>query len=304
LEDTVRALRCLLARLTGEGAVDETPELVALTRLLVHLDLFPARFQSRFTMAGVEREVIQLIYEAHRLGTVREVLARLRQIAFVLRDRFSTDTWRIVDQLQVEARSRPGRNQASEAYSLLNSLIVQLAAFSGMEMENMTRGHGWRFLEIGRRLERAVNVATLVQGAVAVQSEGLTVLEPILEIADSVMTYRRRYLAEPQLPSVLDLLLADETNPRSLRFQVNALLEHISNLPHQQEGAQASREMQQITAVEALLVQADPQTLAGATSAAECTALGELLSRGASELRSISDSLTHHYFSHAAARVS
>jgi uncharacterized circularly permuted ATP-grasp superfamily protein/uncharacterized alpha-E superfamily protein len=304
LEDTVRTLRCLLSRLVGEAGAEETPELNALIRLLVHLDLFPARFSERPRLASVEREVFQLIYQVHRLGTVREVLGRLRQIAFVLRDRFSADTWHIVSQLQVEGPGRTGRIQAAEALSLLNRLILTLAAFSGMEMENMTRGHGWRFLDIGRRLERAVNVSTLLQGAAGVESEGSSVLDPVLEIADSVMTYRRRYFAQPQLLAVLHLLLIDEGNPRSLMFQVNALAEHAAHLPDREDTAPGGREAEQIGAVLELLDKLDLAGAANAAAADGWAPVRDALSRCAAELRGLSDTLTHHYFSHADTSVS
>src|SRR5258706_444489 len=151
-----------------------------------------------------------------------------KHLTLTLRDRFSADTWGILTKLQLDARLRPGRLPVSEVLALLNALIVDLAAFAGMEQENMTRGHGWRFLDVGRRLERATNVTTLVQGGLALETDGSNALEPVLEIADSVMTYRRRYFAQPQWPTVLDLLLTDETNPRSLVFQINSLAEHAA----------------------------------------------------------------------------
>ena len=114
--------------------------------------------------------------------------------------------------------------------ALLDASIIDLAAFAGMEMENMTRGHGWRFLAIGRRVERAANMGSLVKAALAVQSSGHETLEPVLEIADSVMTYRRRYFSQPQWAPALDLLLADEANPRSLAFQIFALGDHAAGL--------------------------------------------------------------------------
>ena len=104
-------------------------------------------------------------------------------------------------------------------------MITDLAAFSGMEMENMTRGHGWRFLNLGRRLERSINLVAVLREAMAVAPAPRTApsLEPLLEIADSSMTYRRRYYAQPRLAPVLDLLLADETNTRALAFQLAAV---------------------------------------------------------------------------------
>jgi uncharacterized circularly permuted ATP-grasp superfamily protein/uncharacterized alpha-E superfamily protein len=303
LEDTVRLLRCVLVRLAGEMGSDETPDLTALVRLLANLDLFPAKFRERHTLAGVEREVYMLIYQPHRLGAVREVQSRLSQIAFALRDRFSSDTWRILNKLQMDARPRPGRVPISEVLALLNTLIVDLAAFAGMEMENMTRGHSWRFLDIGRRLERASNIATLVQGALKAEPSGVSALEPVLEIADSVMTYRRRYFAQPLWPPVLDLLLADESNPRSLAFQVNALADHAANLPRE-GGRGRGRETRQIDALRGLIDGADFPALAEAQFSGRDEGLNVLLARIAAELRGISDSLNHQYFSHAAAQVS
>src|SRR5262249_6927726 len=105
-------------------------------------------------------------------------------------------------------------------------LVLDLAAFNGMAMENMTRGRGWMFLDFGRRLERGSSVLRLLRAAVSLSKPDPSILESILEIADTSMTYRRRYFAAPQLPGVLEMLLRDETNPRSLAFQVKLLSEH------------------------------------------------------------------------------
>jgi uncharacterized alpha-E superfamily protein len=305
LEDTVRVLRSVLSRLADAGA-EETSELTALVRLLAHLEMFPAKFHERHTLASVEREVYSLIYQPHRLGTVREVRERLSSLAFGLRDRFSADTWRILSKLQEDTRPRPGRIPISEALDLLNVLIFDIAAFAGMAMENMTRGHGWRFLDIGRRLERAANITTLLQGALTVEAAGWSALEPVLEIADSVMTYRRRYFAQPQWPAALDLLLADETNPRSLAFQLCALADHAANLPHPaMAGAGASAcETQQAQTLRALLSKADFPALMADHMNARGQDLKELLARIVTELRSLSDLLSRQYFSHAAAQAS
>ncbi len=302
LEDTVRLLRSVLSRLAEVGS-EETADLTALVRLLAHLDLFPAKFRERHTLASVEREVYSLIYQPHRLGAVREVRERLSGLAFALRDRFSADTWRILSKLQIDTRPRPGRIPISEGLELLNVLIFDIAAFSGMAMENMTRGHGWRFLDIGRRLERAANITTLVEAALTVEAGGWSALEPALEIADSVMTYRRRYFAQPQWPTALDLLLADETNPRSLAFQIAALKDHVANLPREAAGAPA-RESQQAQTLAALVEKADFPHLAAEQLKGRDSQLNELLARIVTELRALSDALTHQYFSHAAAQAS
>ena len=107
----------------------------------------------------------------------------------------------------------------------------------------MTRGHGWRFLDIGRRLERSLgDDAARAQRARRQPVARVAMLEPLLEIADSSMTYRRRYFAEPQLAPVLDLLLADDTNPRALAFQLAALADHLAQLPRHPKAPSPTRE--------------------------------------------------------------
>jgi uncharacterized circularly permuted ATP-grasp superfamily protein/uncharacterized alpha-E superfamily protein len=304
LEDTVRILRSLVARLVGEARYEQTPELAALTRLAARLDLLSERFRGEYPMAALEREILGLIYQAHRLGSVREVLDRLRHIAYVVRDRFSADTWRIFNKLQSDARARPDRLPLTQALTLLNTVLLDLAAFSGMAGENTTRGHGWRFLDIGRRLERAVNVVTLAEAGLAVGVEGGMILDPLLEIGDSVITYRRRYFAQPQWPGVLDLLLAEEANPRSLAFQLSALADHAANLPRDPGAPASPREAQLVEAMQARLRAMNFESLEVPARGPLPAAITELLAHSAAELRRLSDALTHRYFSHAVTRVS
>jgi uncharacterized alpha-E superfamily protein len=134
-----------------------------------------------------------------------------------------------------------------------------------------------------------------------VQTSGVDALDPVLEIADSVMTYRRRYFSQPQWPPALDLLLADETNPRSLAFQVFALANHAENLPQAQDRSPNSRHTEVLRMI---LERADWPALAHAQLTAGGTELDELLGRIAAGLHGFSDSLTHQYFSHATTRIS
>src|SRR5439155_18263438 len=119
---------------------------------------------------------------------LRTLLTELRRLTSMVRDRLSVDTSRILNQLHQDFRLRHGRIQFDDVLAHLNRMITDLAAFSGMEMENMTRGHGWRFLDIGRRLERAVNLTTLLRGSLAARPSEGAMLDPLLEIADSSMT--------------------------------------------------------------------------------------------------------------------
>ncbi|MDB6112413.1 MAG: hypothetical protein JWR69_4163, partial [Pedosphaera sp.] len=206
--------------------------------------------------------------------------------------------------LNIDARSRPRRIPLADALGLLNAVIVDLSAFSGMEMENMTRGLGWRFLDFGRRLERATHLVQLFRVGVCRELKAQAVLEPVLEIFDSLMTYRRRYYASVQLPSVLELLLLDEGNPRSLAFQLKALQEHAANLPREAGGGGDSNTERRVAALFSLLRTADLGALTRPEDPDANGALDSLLTDLLVELGVLSTQLTHHYFTHTVASVS
>ncbi len=190
-----------------------------------------------------------------------------------------------------------------EVLGRINRMIADFAAFSGMEMENMTRGHAWRFLDTGRRLERALNLLALVSKAVS-QPHIDAMLQPLLEVADSTMTYRRRHFARPSLPLVLDLLLADATNARSLAFQVDALSVHMQQLPHDPKAPSPTQEERLIARVAGRLRDADLDVLGNRSPAGDFGPLLALLGTIQDDLEALSDAITHYYFAHGEQRVS
>jgi uncharacterized circularly permuted ATP-grasp superfamily protein/uncharacterized alpha-E superfamily protein len=301
LENTVRLLRVAVARLAGESVAEAPPELSALMEMLALLNLVPSSSRQPISIAKTEKHLLLLIYQANRLGSVREVLNRLRHNAFVVRDRFTADTWRIFNRLQLDACVRPGRLPVTESLALLNTLILDLSAFNGMAMENMTRGHGWLFLDIGRRLERSLHLLVVLRAALHVDPAGQFLLEPVLEIADSVMTYRRSYYARPQLSGVLDLILLDETNPRSLAFQLQTLASHAAELPATTESPAPGRPQKMLKHAIKRLRAGNLRALPSAKATEASPELQAMLEGLIADLREASDALTLHYFTHAEA---
>ena len=185
---------------------------------------------------------------------------------------------------------------------MLDTLILDLAAFSGMQVENMTHGHGWRFLEIGRRVERTVIVLVLAGASARIAGSDDSVLTPLLEICDSSMTYRRLHFARPRLVPVVDLLLLNDANPRSVAYQIEALNSHSQQLPVDPQSGHAGREKRMAADLRGTLAALDLDSFAQRESAAFsevpafCTGL-------LAETETFSDLLTEHYFSHAARRV-
>jgi uncharacterized alpha-E superfamily protein len=149
-------------------------------------------------------------------NSLSSVLASMHRLATLVRDRISIDSWRILHHIEQDLQplmKRP-RVDLADLLAMLNRILIDLAAFSGLVADSTTRTQGWRFLDIGRRLERSLLMIEIIRNTL-IDSAGHepAVMEAVLEVADSIMTYRSRYLSNVQPAPVLDLLLTDETNP-------------------------------------------------------------------------------------------
>lgn len=306
-EDSIRLMRSMILRLAGEaGAGDDPQTLTRLTNILVEFGYMNQRAAKKAVAGGVravERELAVLLFERGNPNGLLNLLGNLQRTASLVRERLSTDSWRILNGLHRRASSHANdmRLNIDDALALLNHILESLAAFSGMQNENMTRSLGWRLLDIGRRIERATHMAKLIRDLAAEgdpAAEGG--LDLMLELGDSTMTYRTRYLSGVQITAVVDLLMTDDTNPRSIAFQVEALREHISVLPHDHEDATLTREQYLVTAMSSQLRLADLQALCTQRNKrgrrADLALFAESLEDQAYEL---ADSIARRYFSHA-----
>jgi uncharacterized alpha-E superfamily protein len=243
-------------------------------------------------LAPDEAALLAFLHEDATPRAPRATLASVHQLASSLRDQISLDTWRVLLELQEEVGG-------GDARQMLNRMIVRLAAWNGLAMESMTRGLGWVFADLGRRIERAAWTATLLgECLVHAHEDEAPRLESLLEVADSSITYRRRYRGELQAVPVLDLLLTDETNPRALVFQLVALDAHVARLPARRGAAERSAEQRFALAALARVRLADVHELCRVEDGKRLR-LEELLARTAEDLRAFSDALTRSYLSHA-----
>ncbi|HEX5272791.1 MAG TPA: circularly permuted type 2 ATP-grasp protein, partial [Gemmataceae bacterium] len=313
-EGLTRLLRCVLVRLTETSGLTDVPELPLLLRTATRLtESYPGFIGDGAAgrLAAPENELLALIHDTRRPGSLASVLGHLSNVAGMVRDRISTDMWRVLRDLGRVRRSQGffahggdgppngDRRTLSAELDLLDGTVLTLAAFGGLAMESVTRGEGWRFLDMGRKLERALHTIGIVRWTLTSppNPEG-PVLEAILEIADSAMTYRRRYQRSPQAVAVLDLLLADETNPRSLAFQLAALADDVEHLPRDASRPGRTPEERLMLSSLTMLRLAEVRQLAGLDECGGRPALDDLLGRLASALPALSDALTHTYLSH------
>lgn len=299
LEQMVRVLRTTLHRLSGEGSEIQSRELHGCLELMAEFGLLP-----RGQPAPAIRPALQdLLVNPKREGGVPQLLSSLRFNASAARDRLSDDTWRLFNRIERDARlSSSGSFVVSQVLGLLDTLVLDLAAFSGMQNENMTHGHGWRFLEIGRRIERALVITGLVRaGTLAVTSDD-SILVPLLEICDSTMTYRRLHFARPQLVQVAYLLLQDEANPRSVAYQLMRLQEHVRGLPVDPARGSGETERGLVETIQRDLRAPDLPGWVQSQQRAMAE-LPDVCGRVTTDLESLSHVITEHYFSHAVRRV-
>lgn len=237
-EGAIRLLRSLVSRLSGEAGPGDDPgtlyRLVSLLVLQEHLSPRRAGRAVKGGAAAVEAELRTILFDPDSPDGLAKVLHNVRRTAELVRHRLSLDTWNILGELTSVPKEwgRDKGQSIDDAIRLLSRMIQYLAALNGMVMENMTRSSAWRFLEMGRRLERVRHLSKLIRHLTTRGNpENTGALNLLLELVDSTITYRTRYKAEAKLAPVLDLLLADDTNPRSVIFQFLTIEAHMTALP-------------------------------------------------------------------------
>ena len=223
VEANVRLLRALLPVLSAEADFGRAVTLETAVHMLVGLRFLPPQ-DATASLAEqrwrVQRFLTDMVYDPSRISSLGWNLKEMRRVAWQLKERLSSDTWRVLQQSEVEfSRAVPvnPEHRFLACIGVLDRAVMTLSVFSRLLMENTTRGAGWHFLEIGRRLERALQMAELLRAGVAeVPPDAQPYLHILLQVADRSITYRTRYLSVLRTDLVLQLLLADESNPGPL----------------------------------------------------------------------------------------
>ena len=266
---------------------------------------------------SLENELLSIMLNTEDNGSLVSTLQALVSAAYAVRDRWSTDTWRVMNNIEnlcttLEKSICEDRNTSTQVLTdlvlqeaelaSLDQLMIFLSALSGLTAESMTRTIGWISLDMGRRIERSLLLIVLCRSSlVAVQDDWIEdlLLESVLAAAESLITYRSRYRSALHFPTVLELLLLDEENPRSLLYQLKQLEAQICMLPREKLGYRLSEEEQLILEALTQLQLSNTIDLAERSEhTTQRTGLEKLLVRLAQILVDISDVLTHTYFSH------
>jgi len=227
-EFTARIVRCALENYSEECGWVEQADIMPLLDTLHHFGQF---FAAR-SGEPLDQTLSRQMADRSCSGSLVSILLNLRGLAAAARDQISNDAWRILNILS-EDIAFPDNLSASEAALHLNNVILALSAFQGLFNEIMPHGHAWRFVDLGRRIERGTYLARLVAEILHEEPEPrLGRYELLLKTLDALVTYRQKH-ASLRAASVIDLVLCDESNPRSLAAQLASSMQHLRLLPRE-----------------------------------------------------------------------
>src|SRR4051794_374354 len=280
-EATLRLIRALGTPMRDpvNGASSTLPSVERIQRLLVTWGA-----TSQATRTNPARVVAEALQSPEKFGSALSLAKSAQRTASSLRERLSPDAWQIITEM-VERLALQVDDDDS-VVSAAELTLQELASLAGLAQENMNRAAGWRFLDMGRRAERAINTARFAR-QFAYDEAGDEDLDVLLTLVDCQITYRSRYLVGPSLAPVRDLAVLDPYNPRSVAFQVAALNEHIAGLPSLKEHGLIERPQRLAVALQATLTTAEASNL----DVKSLFAIEQ-------DLLNLADAIGLHYFPH------
>ncbi len=244
-EQLVRLARATLMLIDADN--DAPPEVLqALSTLAVRSGLTPEGVPTLVQSATLfERAVFAGLVDAEETTSIAYNLLALERASMALRERLSSEHWGLLrtlretfaTTLQAPANELPTLTQVLPA---LDRLALQLAAVTGAQTDRMTRDHGWRLLAVGRLLERLIGVTTRFEAFLDARAlASVAGIELLLELFDSVITFRARYQRHEDLLALADLLVLDSANPRAFAGVLRRLRTEIGKLPGDEDGRRA-----------------------------------------------------------------
>jgi uncharacterized circularly permuted ATP-grasp superfamily protein/uncharacterized alpha-E superfamily protein len=238
-EAALRLLRTVFVQLNGEEPITPVARKILLEAVTQATGTQPGFMEaSEALLAEPGPELMLVIQDPTRAGSVKSTLNAMLASADESKELLSTDTMRVINDLHDEldgldaALSSGGLASAPE--EALDPLVTALVALSGLMQESMVRGVGWRFMELGKRVERAQQIITTLRTLmtpVLGEADQATLLTALLTTMEVLITYRRRYRNQTGIELGLELVMLDPGNPRSLLFQLERLQQHLAELP-------------------------------------------------------------------------
>ena len=299
-DSTARLLRVVIARLVEAGG-ELTPALAAVQELAEEMDIVPTREEDEAAEDHSEHRLLESIYDADQDGSLACSIRALMWSATHVRERLSLDHWHSLNKLQRDLQAARKRHPSlPEAIAFLDRVLLVSSSLTGFAVDNMTRDDGWRFLLVGRRIERLEYLASAMGHFLRLPSARAPgTLEWLLELMDSIITFRSRYSRPPELLPVLDLLVFDGSNPHGVAFQVENLLRYLERMDHDLGDIRDPR----LNAAGEALRSTDLADFAGipfleCRECSPCEELAQRLDEVVAAVRALSDRLAMRFFTH------
>ena len=256
------------------------------------------------TRREIESKLLASLCGSEDGGGLEGDIRRLLWVGVHVRERFSLDNWhalnRLQHQLQAYVKTKP---TLSESLMFLDQMLLAASALAGFAMDDMTRDDGWRFLINGRRIERLCFLSGAISQFLRLDAtRHASSLEWLLELADSSITYRSRYMALPELLPTIDLIVFDEDNPHAVIFQVINLVRYLGRL--ERELGEGSNETGKdglriaLSRLRTFEHRCDSRDKAEGDDGCNCLELADLLDEIGEEASRLSDRLAMRYFTH------
>jgi uncharacterized circularly permuted ATP-grasp superfamily protein/uncharacterized alpha-E superfamily protein len=303
LEGAARLLLIAIGRVIRPAPTPhEMAELEVLIDCLSQAGLLNAEAIAGLGAAGLGHALLRA---AASWGAIHALLGQVSRVTGLLRDQVTGEMHAVIARGLREVEDALGQiDDRREAQALdatvqaMSRVVAFSATIAGLAAENMVRGGGRLFLDLGRRVERAEAVADQI--ACALEFPGVAQqparvehgLRLALELCDSSITYRSRYLTVLQPAPALDLVLADDGNPRGLAFQLaamRALLAEIGGGSDNSLAAGAATLQDEPQAMVRMVSEAADQSLAAASLPVRLRALRDAVAE-------LSDRVSRRYF--------
>ena len=312
-ENSLRLSRLALDCLNGDGR-SSMPLLtwlgqMASRNVLVQSEVpMPAQRRQVF-----ERSLVASLASTTISGSVGYNLLCIKQAAFAVRERLSQEHWKVIVNAHEEffrrcaAYQNEGQYQTPDALRVLDSASGYLAAITGAQTDRMTRDDGWRLLSIGRHIERlGFLAASLKLGFSTGSVHDASGFEAMIALFDSTITFRAHYQQSHDVAALLDLLVMDRDNPRSLGWVAHTLRGRLARLAGSAPGELAALSLNvpnpDLWDLEDLCcadMEHTPEETLTAEQGPTSTPLQQLLEPCTQSAYAVSDDISAVYFTHS-----
>jgi uncharacterized alpha-E superfamily protein len=262
------------------------------------MDILPQAPEPDATDDAIEKDVIAAVCDPMQIGSLANMSQQLVYSAGQVRERMSSDNWHALNRMS-RLFDQPFHS-VGQALAAVDRTMLDCISLAGFALDDMTRDEGWRFLILGRRIERLYRLAALIDVALSFEDDARErSLEWLLETTNAIVTYRARYRRSPEVLPVLHLLIFDDTNPHAVIFQINQLDVELDRISRDVGHARVDA----LSVMRAALHQFDLTRFEAEDTRDACQALAAVLAKIADDTSDLSENLHERYFTHTAPDV-